>query len=110
MTRRGTSNTNSRGSSRDRKRRRQYLVEKFGSPTGKTICCFHCGKRMHVNASVRRWEVDRYPTCGHAGGRYTRDNIVPACRACNGTRCTTVCRGKAKQRIAPWRKAVAFAA
>lgn len=97
MTHRGTSNSNSRGSSYQRRQRRAFLVEKFGSKTGKTIRCFHCKKRMHVNARVRRWEVDRFPVCGHAGGTYARDNIVPACPKCNGTRCTVAkkCRADA---------------
>lgn len=83
MSPRGTSNSATRGSSYDRQARRAWLMEKFGHPSGKTIKCFWCPKVMRT-----RWEVDRYPICGHDGGRYTRDNIVPACPRCNKNRCT----------------------
>lgn len=80
---------NIRGNSRDRARRREWLMKQFGN--GKTIPCFHCGKRMRT-----RWEVDRYPICGHEGGRYVRGNIVPSCIKCNNRRCTVKlkCREK----------------
>lgn len=85
---------NLRGSSYDRRRRRAWLVEQFGVPArasrGKKarkfwICCYHCGRRMRADS--RQWEVDRFPVCGHMGGRYVRGNIVPSCPRCNGTRC-----------------------
>lgn len=87
MRTRGTSSANIRGSSYDRRRRREHLLKKHASPTGKTIPCYHCGSPMRVAAG--RWEVDRWPVCGHAGGRYTLDNIVPSCRRCN-KRCASV--------------------
>lgn len=71
-----------RGSSLDRWRRRQWLLSPaagFGG-NGTSVPCYHCRRR------VRNFEVDRFPLCGHAGGRYTRDNIVPACAKCNGGR------------------------
>lgn len=33
------------------------------------------------------WDVDRYPVCGHRGGRYVRGNIVVSCPSCNRSRC-----------------------
>jgi hypothetical protein len=86
--RRGTSNSNCRGSSYDRRRRRAFLIAKFGGPSGKTIKCFWCPKRMRASCSV--WEVDRL-LCGHKGGGYTRDNIVPSCPDCNKRRCANGC-------------------
>ena len=69
-----------RGNTHDRRMRRQWVFKTFGN--GKTVCCFWCGKRMRT-----RFTIDRYPRCGHAGGRYTKDNIVPACLPCNNNRC-----------------------
>jgi hypothetical protein len=79
MTTRGTSNTNDRGSSYDRAARRAHLKRIHDAGHG-CVWCFWCGRK------VRKWEVDRWPLCGHAGGRYTRNNIVPACPACNRAR------------------------
>lgn len=36
---------------------------------------------------MRRPEIDRFPVCGHDGGTYKRDNIVPSCARCNKRRC-----------------------
>jgi hypothetical protein len=35
----------------------------------------------------RKWQVDRFPICGHVGGGYGRENIVISCKACNARRC-----------------------
>jgi len=79
-----------RGNSYSRRARRLFLINKFGIRTkaGKLywVLCHHCGKRMRAGSS--RWEVDRWPICGHAGGRYTRDNIVISCQLCNRGRCS----------------------
>lgn len=90
-------NGNARGSSYDRRARREFIVEMFGIPRksdGKKtrIACHHCGKIMRVDTVTRTWEIDRFPICGHEGGRYTRDNIVPSCLPCNRSRCTKTCR------------------
>lgn len=87
-----------RGSSYDRRRRVQWMIDHYANKGGKTINCVHCGRRMLVNARERQWEIDRYPVCGHNGGRYVRGNIAPACRDCNGSRCSKPgvrCRGSA---------------
>ncbi len=94
-----------RGSSYDRRRRRERIVEEFGvgaarDPSRKVwVYCHHCPRRMR--ASGHAWEVDRFPVCGHDGGRYTWGNVVPSCKPCNGTRCGVrgaACRGSGKNR------------
>lgn len=80
---------NLRGSSYNRRSRREYLIKKHGvlnAAGEKTrIACFHCGKLMR--ASAHTWHVDRYPICGHMGGRYILSNVVPSCGLCNMRRC-----------------------
>jgi hypothetical protein len=80
---------NLRGSSYDRRRRREFLVQKHGvlNTLGEKtrIACFHCSKLMR--ASSRTWHVDRHPICGHMGGRYVMSNIVPSCGLCNMKKC-----------------------
>lgn len=78
-TRRGTSNTNARGNSRDREARRRYLVRVYESNLGKGFCrCYRCG--LHL--TMQTVTVDRI-TPGAKGGRYVRSNIRPACATCN---------------------------
>jgi hypothetical protein len=64
-----------RGNSYDRAARRQFLIDKYGLCTRSGavywILCYHCKRRFR--ATRKRWDVDRWPLCGHAGGRYTRD-------------------------------------
>jgi hypothetical protein len=67
-----------RGSSADRKRRREWLVSVeagFGGNGSDVPCYWECGRELNV------WivEADRLVP----GGSYRRDNIVPACRPCN---------------------------
>lgn len=76
MKTRGTSNQNARGSSRDRRRRRQWLLDTFGN--GVTCPCHFCGELVDDSTIT----VDRIVP-GADGGRYTRDNIRPACSGCN---------------------------
>ena len=66
-----------RGGTRDRKRRKAWLMSTFGD--GRSVPCRWCGKRL--TRSVL--EVDRHPLPGWAGGSYKRGNIVPACAPCN---------------------------
>ena len=105
--RRGTSNANVRGNTRDRESRRRYLVEVYRSDVDVSIArrtdgsvfdvqpynprldscgydrapacrCYRCGKLL----SVETVTVDRIiPGC--QGGTYRRDNIRPACGECN---------------------------
>lgn len=95
-TRRGTSNTNARGSSADRRRRREYLVTTYRAnvdalprltgglrsvPLGRGIPCCRCF-RCATLLTVDTVTVDRIvPGC--QGGTYRRNNIRPACATCN---------------------------
>ncbi|BBH17470.1 hypothetical protein Back2_17570 [Nocardioides baekrokdamisoli] len=91
---RGTSNSNQRGSSYSRRRRREWLVENYradedavyyvAGPYGperevRPACrCYRCGDLLTVDDVT----VDRIiPGC--QGGTYRRNNIRPACMACN---------------------------
>lgn len=92
---RGTSNSNTRGSSYDRRRRRAHLIERHGIPRVRDglrtrVRCHHCLRLM--KADGKQWEVDRWPLCGHAGGGYTRDNVVVSCIPCNKKRCNPKAR------------------
>lgn len=96
MTYRGTSNSNSRGSSTDRRRRREYLIEAFRADVdldledrsravelGEGIpCapCYLCGELLTVETVT----VDRIKP-GIEGGTYERSNIRPACGHCNSS-------------------------
>lgn len=69
---RGTSNSNSRGSSYARKRRKLWLLEEFGD--GTTAPCTYCGCTLTFETIT----VDRIiPGC--EGGTYKRGNIQPSC-------------------------------
>lgn len=92
MTRRGTTNRNARGSTRDRRARREWLVATFrasrdltksGYSTsvgqGTPACrCYRCGELLTVDTVT----VDRIVPGCH-GGTYRRNNIRPACGQCN---------------------------
>ena len=97
--RRGTTNRNARGSSIDRRRRREYLVATYRADVdllavwamhpivavavevgrGEPACrCYRCGELLTVDTVT----VDRIvPGC--RGGTYRRTNIRPACGPCN---------------------------
>lgn len=91
---RGTTNSNSRGSTRDRLRRRQWIVETFRANhdvnkngnavecgDGEPACrCYRCGKLLTVNTVT----IDRVRPGAH-GGTYKRFNIRPACAFCNSS-------------------------
>lgn len=84
--RRGTSNRLVNGSSHDRRRRRAYLVARFGWPALGLVCCYLCGVPLlqdeDPEAPGQSVTADRIvPGC--RGGRYTRDNVRPACGPCN---------------------------
>jgi len=100
--RRGTTNGNARGGTEERRRRREWLVLTYranrdviyiglrdgshlivdvdpGTEGSSPACrCYRCGCLLTVDTVT----VDRIkPGC--QGGRYTRDNIRPACGRCN---------------------------
>lgn len=66
-----------RGSAEDRRRRKLYLLNTWGD--GFTAPCAFCKTELTFSTMT----VDRFPIPGHKGGRYTRDNIRPACLSCN---------------------------
>lgn len=71
-----------RGNNKDRRRRKEWMLSHFGD--GTITPCYHCG----VQLDYKSMTVDRFPVCGHDRGRYTRDNVVPACETCNYGRCS----------------------
>lgn len=83
MPTRHTPGHDKRGNSYRRRARREWIMSAaagFGG-NGRTVPCYHCGARL------RKPEIDRFPLCGHGGGRYVRSNIVPSCGPCNRRRC-----------------------
>lgn len=83
---RGTSNTDSRGSAEERRKRKVWMLSReagFGG-NGKTVPCARA--KTHCNQAALTFEtmqVDRHPLPGVLGGRYTRNNIRPLCPGCN---------------------------
>lgn len=75
---RGTSNGNAAGSSYDRRRRKQWLLDTFGNGVT-ALCSFGCGTLVDIVTLT----VDRFPIPGVHGGTYRRENIRPACGPCN---------------------------
>jgi hypothetical protein len=74
---RGTSNSNARGSARDRRRRREWLVQTYGRG-GRVLCWRGCGTWLTAHTLT----VGRLiPGC--RGGTYRRENIRPECAPCN---------------------------
>lgn len=65
-----------RGNSRDRRRRKEWMLETWGD--GTTCPCVHCEAPL-VYETV---EADRIVP----GGSYRRENIQPSCRGCNAAR------------------------
>lgn len=66
----------SRGSSYDRRIRKQWLLDTFGN--GITCFCTHCTTLL----TAKTLEADRK----EPGGSYKRSNIQPSCRKCNAAR------------------------
>lgn len=65
-----------RGSNRDRRARKLWMLAHWGDAT--TAPCFHCG------SSLTYWSIEsdrKIP-----GGPYARWNIVPSCGPCNRSR------------------------
>jgi hypothetical protein len=73
----GRKGGDTRGSAEDRRRRKLYLLNTWGD--GFTVPCAFCGAPLMFSTLT----VDRFPIPGRLGGRYTRDNIRPACAGCN---------------------------
>lgn len=62
-----------RGSARDRRARKHWMLSYFGN--GQECACVHC----HCTLTFDTVEADRIIP----GGSYRRDNVQPACRKCN---------------------------
>lgn len=79
--RRSTSNQNARGSSKDRRARKIWLLSPAAGHGGdgtSVPCAFRCGARVTIETIF----VDRIvPGC--YGGTYARSNIQPACGPCS---------------------------
>jgi len=78
---RGTTNRNQRGGSKDRLRRRQWLVDHFGKD-GQVECHQKASPDCLVMLTVETVSADRYPIPGCDGGTYRRGNIRPGCPPC----------------------------
>jgi 5-methylcytosine-specific restriction endonuclease McrA len=75
---RGTSNSNSRGNTTQRKARRAWLLEVYAADVPGSCRCYRCGVLLTESTVT----VDRIvPGC--KGGKYERTNIRPACGPCN---------------------------
>ena len=72
---RGTSNSNQRGSAESRRRRKQWLLDTFGNGTIAFCSYTKCSSVLDFDTIT----VDRHPTPGIEGGRYVRGNIRPMC-------------------------------
>lgn len=70
---------NIRGSSKDRAASRAKLLRVWGD--GTQCPCIYCGLKLHESTVTR----DKIYTA-REGGRYTFENLLPACLACNQTR------------------------
>lgn len=77
MTRdRGHRNTNERGNAKQRRARKQWLLNTFGD--GESAPCFECGTAVTFDTIF----VDRIIP-HEEGGTYRRDNIRPHCASCS---------------------------
>ena len=73
---RGTTNSNDRGNTAQRRARKLGLLDDFGD--GYTAPCTYCRVELDYGTIT----VDRIvPGC--EGGTYARSNIQPACMTCN---------------------------
>lgn len=83
-TRRGTSNTNSRGPAESRRRRKAWLLSEFGDGTT-AECQLRVSPKCEGTVTFETMTVDRYPIPGCEGGRYVKGNTRPACGPCNAS-------------------------
>jgi hypothetical protein len=82
MTRRGTTNGNARGNSRDRKVRKLWLLRQFGDGSSAPCLAELHDSSCPGTVTLETITVDRIvPGCDR--GTYRRDNIRPAFGACN---------------------------
>lgn len=81
---RGTSNSNARGSTRDRRARKLWLLVTFDTDLGPEVarCALRCHQDCHGTVTYETMQVDRKVSQLH-GGTYRRENIQPSCPPCN---------------------------
>lgn len=78
---RGTSNQNERGNTRQRAARRAWLMKAWACDLPGYVRCYRCG-RVLGGIGADELTIDRIiPGC--KGGTYARNNIRPACMLCN---------------------------
>lgn len=82
---RGTTNANSRGGTKERARRRLWLLATFAADVAGFCRCYRCGILLTESTLT----VDRIVPGAH-GGTYKRGNIRPACSPCNSLTGATV--------------------
>jgi hypothetical protein len=96
---RGTTNRNQRGSTEDRRVRRQWLLDTFGD--GVTApCMIEWDSNCLGTVGGGTLTVDRYPIAGIDGGTYELDNIRPACGPCNSRAGTALREARKAERQA----------
>lgn len=78
---RGTTNRNSRGSTENRRVRKQWLLTEFGDGTT-ADCRLRVSPDCQGSVTLTTISVDRFPVPGCEGGTYRRGNIRPACAPC----------------------------
>jgi 5-methylcytosine-specific restriction endonuclease McrA len=92
-----------RGNSRDRARRKVWLLETFDTDLGPDRA------RCHLKVSAVCSEVvDRYSLTAdriNPGGTYAHENVQPACRPCQNTQGALITRERRQQ----WREWMAEA-
>ena len=73
-------NGNDRGSSRDRRARKLWLISGAAGwgGNGEDVPCWECGVLVEIDDLI----ADRIIPA-ERGGRYTRDNIAPHCATCS---------------------------
>lgn len=80
---RSTTNSNVRGSAKQRRARKQWLLERYGDGKYATCQMERHSKCCPGRIDFATMTVDRHPIPGCEGGRYVRDNIRPAWGPCN---------------------------
>lgn len=83
-TRRGTSNSMTRGSSYARRKRKQWLLDEFGDGTT-AECRLQVSEKCLGSVDFDTISVDRHPIPGCQGGKYVKGNIRPSCGPCNAS-------------------------
>ena len=88
---RGTSNTNERGSTDDRRARRAWIMHTYASDVAGFVRCYRCGELLYnpnnppeglAMIVLKPLTIDRI-IAGCKGGTYRRNNIRPCCSHCN---------------------------